>query len=78
MGKFVQPVEQMGIIKRVEPTRDNDVSRAMAGGLNQAFEQGQAPTSRDRNERTNRRRAGLGTTARRDATSVGRKTLLGN
>lgn len=82
MGKFVQSVEQAGVIKRVEPTRNNDVSRAMAGGLNQAFEaSARIPFTSPRQERKVQRTVGkaagaLGN-ADPDGTSVRRKTLLG-
>jgi hypothetical protein len=82
MGKFVQSVEQAGIIKRVEPTRNNDVGRAMAGGLNKAFEASTripftSPSQERKVQRTVGKAIGALGSADPEGTSARRKTLLG-
>ena len=77
MGKFVAPLENMGVVKRVAPTRNNDVAKTTAGALNQILDQQQGQTDKDRAEKTKRRRMGLGVPGS-DRAAVRRETLLGS
>ena len=77
MGKFVTQLEGMGVVKRVAPTRNNDVAKTTAGALNQILDQQQGQAGKDRDEKPKRRRMGLGVPGS-DRAAVRRETLLGS
>ena len=82
MGKyFVKAGEQAGAIKRVEPARDTDASRKVAGALNQIFDQQQgragAPQAGAQQSDQRSPRRTLGRSTQSQARPVRRATLLG-